>query len=96
MLIVVNGHLPADDMRKIAQFGEVKCRENEGYDTAAFKFGIETIGQEKLSKFDELLLVNDTNVGPLSWLSVVFRKMADKKLDFWGFHMVSYSQIYWL
>lgn len=90
VLIVVNGHLPADDMRKLAQFGEVKCRENEGYDTAAFKFGIETIGQEKLSKFDELLLVNDTNVGPLSDLSVVFRKMADKKLDFWG---ISYGEL---
>ena len=89
VLVVVNGSLPADDISTLSQFGEVKCRGNEGYDTAAFKFGIESIGHEKLSTFDELLLVNDTNVGPLSDLSVVFEKMAERKLDFWG---ISYGE----
>lgn len=30
------------------------------------------------------LLVNDTNIGPLSDLAEVFKRMDSKKLDFWG------------
>ena len=88
-LIVVNGDLSSEDIRKLSQFGQVECRDNSGYDTAAFKYGIEWLGQEKISQFDELLLVNDTNVGPVSDLQDVFEKMTEKRLDFWG---ISYGE----
>ncbi|MDT2686673.1 rhamnan synthesis F family protein [Enterococcus gallinarum] len=89
VLIVVNGELPDSDLERLRQFGEVSLRSNEGYDTAAFKHGIKYLGEKELKKYDELLLVNDTNVGPISDLSSALKKMATKNLDFWG---ISYGE----
>ena len=88
VLIVLNSPLPDQDVEELKKYGEVVARENTGYDTAAFRHGILLL-KEKLTSFDELLLVNDTNVGPMTDLSVVFRKMSAKKLDFWG---ISYGE----
>ena len=88
VLIVLNSPLPDQDVEELKKYGEVVARKNTGYDTAAFRHGILLL-KEKLTSFDELLLVNDTNVGPMTDLSVVFRKMSAKKLDFWG---ISYGE----
>ncbi|QDK70470.1 glycosyltransferase [Lactococcus protaetiae] len=87
-LIIVNGDLPDGDIEKLSRYGKVEKRENSGYDTAAFRYGILQLASE-LTSFDELLLVNDTNVGPMTDLSVVFQKMSAKRLDFWG---ISYGE----
>lgn len=84
VLIVVNGSLPQADLDKLNKFGKVEIRSNEGYDTAAFRYGILSMGKKIINEYDELLLVNDTNVGPLFDLTLSFNKMAEKKLDFWG------------
>ena len=89
ILIVVNGTLAKDDVQSLEQFGEVLHRENEGYDTAGFRSGILYLGKEKLATKDELLLVNDTNVGPIGDLGQTFQKMALRHLDFWG---ISYGE----
>ncbi|GAX48167.1 rhamnan synthesis F family protein [Pseudolactococcus reticulitermitis] len=88
VLIVLNSALPDGDVTKLEKYGQVVTRENTGYDTAAFRHGILLLKHE-LTNFDELLLVNDTNVGPMTDLSVVFRKMSAQKLDFWG---ISYGE----
>lgn len=88
VLIVLNGTLPDEDIKKLTNYGQVVTRENSGYDTAAFRHGILLLKQE-LPSFDELLLVNDTNVGPMTELSAVFQKMSAKRLDFWG---ISYGE----
>lgn len=84
VLIVVNGTLPENDTARLKSLGEVVFRDNTGYDTAAFKFGIQYLEKQDLSKYDELLLVNDTNIGPFADLANVFENMAQKKVDFWG------------
>lgn len=89
ILIVVNGELPQSDIDKLATYGQVRCRENSGYDTAAFREGILFLGKEQLATYDQLLLVNDTNVGPFGNLQQVFSKMAARRLDFWG---ISYGE----
>ncbi|MGX7244025.1 rhamnan synthesis F family protein [Enterococcus quebecensis] len=89
VLIVVNGSLPESDIQELSKIGHVELRSNQGYDTAAFRYGINYFGKEQLIKYDELLLVNDTNVGPIGDFSPVFSKMAEKKLDFWG---ISYGE----
>ncbi|MHC5249953.1 rhamnan synthesis F family protein [Enterococcus sp. LJL90] len=89
VLIVVNGSLPESDEKRLAKIGEVVFRENSGYDTAAFKFGVDYLGKKGLADYDELLLVNDTNVGPIGDLAAVFQKMAAKRVDFWG---ISYGE----
>lgn len=89
VLIVVNGNLPESDLKKLSLLGQVEIRSNSGYDTAAFKHGVKKLGRKGLSKYDELMLVNDTNVGPMSDLQQMFSKMAERKLDFWG---ISYGE----
>ncbi|QXW96115.1 glycosyltransferase [Streptococcus rubneri] len=84
VIIVVNGQLPEDDINTLDTYGQVLTRDNKGYDTAAFREGIFAFGKDKLKDYDQLLLVNDTNIGPMRDLSQVFKEMADKQLDFWG------------
>ena len=84
VIVVVNGQLHDDDINTLGVYGKVLTRDNEGYDTAAFREGIFAFGKDKLKDYDQLLLVNDTNIGPMRDLSQVFNEMADKQLDFWG------------
>ncbi|MGI1782471.1 rhamnan synthesis F family protein, partial [Streptococcus uberis] len=64
VLIVVNGDLSKSDIKRLESIGKVLLRENKGYDVAAFRAGILSLGKEKIKEFDQLLLVNDTNIGP--------------------------------
>ena len=84
VIVVVNGQLHDDDINTLETYGRVLTRDNKGYDTAAFREGIFAFGKDKLKDYDQLLLVNDTNIGPMRDLSQVFQEMADKQLDFWG------------
>ena len=84
VIVVVNGQLHDDDINTLENYGRVLTRDNKGYDTAAFREGIFAFGKDKLKDYDQLLLVNDTNIGPMRDLSQVFQEMADKQLDFWG------------
>ena len=84
VIVVVNGQLHDDDINNLETYGRVLTRDNKGYDTAAFREGIFAFGKDKLKDYDQLLLVNDTNIGPMRDLSQVFQEMADKQLDFWG------------
>lgn len=88
-LIVVNGGLAAEDLEILGQYGQVLVRDNSGYDTAAFREGILSLGKEKLQHCFQLMLVNDTNIGPMSDLAAVFQTMAGRNLDFWG---ISYGE----
>ena len=84
VIVIVNGQLHVEDVNKLEPYGQVLTRNNKGYDTAAFREGIFAFGKDKLKDYDQLLLVNDTNIGPMRDLSQVFQEMADKQLDFWG------------
>ena len=88
-LIIVNGGLAAEDLETLEQYGQVLVRDNSGYDTAAFREGILSLGKETLQHCSQLMLVNDTNIGPMSDLAAVFQTMADRNLDFWG---ISYGE----
>ena len=88
-LIVVNGGLAAEDLEILGQYGQVLVRDNTGYDTAAFREGILSLGKETLQHCSQLMLVNDTNIGPMSDLAAVFHTMAGRNLDFWG---ISYGE----
>ena len=84
VIVVVNGQLHDDDINTLGVYGKVLTRDNKGYDTAAFREGIFAFGKDKRKNYDQLFLVNDTNIGPMRDLSQVFQEMADKQLDFWG------------
>lgn len=60
-------------------------RENKGYDAAAYAdLIVDVIGKERLKKYDELVLCNDTFYGPFVPLESIFKKMENKDSDFWG------------
>lgn len=84
ILVVVNGELSSEDVERLESYGKVMVRENIGYDTAAFRDGIRELGQDKLKQYSQLLLVNDTNIGPMRDLGEIFQEMEEKHLDFWG------------
>ena len=84
VIVVVNGQLHVEDINTLEPYGQVLIRDNKGYDTAAFREGIFALGKDKLKDYDQLFLVNDTNIGPMRDLSHVCQEMTDKHLDFWG------------
>ena len=59
-------------------------RDNTGYDTAAFREGILSLGKETLQHCSQLMLVNDTNIGPMSDLAAVFPNYGWPKSWFLG------------
>lgn len=85
LLIVVNGKLSPEGRERLADYADdMFVRHNEGYDSWAWKEGIEYIGWDDLLEFDELVLINDTMFGPLRPLKEVFDEMENEKCDFWG------------
>ena len=84
VIVVVNGSLRVEDVNNLKSYGQVLTRDNKGYDTAAFREGIFAFGKDKLKNYDQLFLVNDTNIGPMRDLSQICQEMTDKHLDFWG------------
>jgi len=85
IFVVSNGELSKDS--EIAIKG--KCdrliiRKNEGFDVWGYKTGIEAIGFDSLSEYDELILLNDTCYGPLFPFSEMFSEMESRDCDFWG------------
>lgn len=85
LLIVVNGELAEEGKKKLELFStDVLVRDNIGFDVWAYKAGIEYFGWDKLTQYDEMILMNFTMFGPLYPTKEVFEKMSKQDLDFWG------------
>ena len=84
IMIVCNGKLDIAGKEKLEQYGKVLVRENKGFDVWAYKTALETYGWDKLEEFDEVIMLNNTIMGPVYELSETFEKMDQKDLDFWG------------
>lgn len=85
LMIVCNGALEKAG-REIFQTvcDEIYERENQGFDVWAYKKGIEKAGWEALSYYDELILLNFTNFGPIYPFSEMFKETDTYEVDFWG------------
>ena len=85
LMVVVNGAINSDGEEKFNSVSnEVFIRENVGFDVWAYKEGILKIGWEKMEEFDELILFNFTNYGPIYPFKTMFLEMDERKIDFWG------------
>lgn len=62
---------------------EVWERENVGFDVEGYKWAIERFG-DRLSEFDELILMNYTWFGPVGEIAPLFRRMDALEVDYWG------------
>jgi lipopolysaccharide biosynthesis protein len=64
---------------------EVVYRDNIGYDAGGFKEALcSYIGWDKVIKYDELVLANDSFFGPFKPMKDIFYDMGNKLVDFWG------------
>ena len=88
LLVVCNGALTPEGKARFASVAdEVLLRENQGFDVWAYKEGMAHYGWSELSRYDELVLLNFSNYGPVYPLAEMFAAMAEREADFWGIAM---------
>lgn len=88
VIFISNSPLSAQDETKLKQtflVDEVLGRDNIGFDFAAWRDGMATVGFEELKNYDSVTLMNDTCFGPLWDMSQVYSRFEeDPEVDFWG------------
>ncbi len=86
LVIVCNGNLSAEGKSRFEKFtNRIYTRANSGFDAMAYKLAMtDYVGWEKLVKYDEVVLLNDTFYGPFYPFSEMFDKMQKSNADFWG------------
>lgn len=64
---------------------EIFYRENKGVDAGGFKDALcSFIGWDRVWRYEELILVNDSFFGPFIPMKEIFFEMENRGLDFWG------------
>ena len=88
ILFISNSHIEEATKKKLYdEFGisNLLERDNQGYDFAAWRDGMNSVGFEELKNYDSLTLMNDTCFGPLWDLEPIYKRFeADTQVDFWG------------
>ncbi|MCL2247789.1 MAG: rhamnan synthesis F family protein [Oscillospiraceae bacterium] len=85
IVVVCNGVLSDEGRIKLSELtSDIIVRENKGFDAWAFQAGMEYIGWEQLTKYDELILANDSVYGPIYPFTEMFDSMDSRNVDFWG------------
>ena len=85
LFVICNGKLTPEGRNRFNELTpHLMVRENEGFDVWAYKTALEHYGWEKLSAFDEVVLMNFTMFGPLYPFSEMFSAMNKRDVDFWG------------
>ena len=85
MFIVCNGKLTPEGRETFRRFTpNIMVRENVGFDVWAYKEALEHYGWDKLSEFDEIVMMNSTIMGPVYPFSEMFEEMDRRDIDFWG------------
>lgn len=92
LLIVSNGELTESSIIRLIEFTDkIIIRENRGLDVWAYKTAMDSLGWDEVGKYDEILLMNSTIMGPVFPFSEMFEEMDKRAVDFWGinaFHEV--------
>ena len=98
-----NGRFSPDELFKIAPYTQMFYSQHMPLkDFGCWQYLIAKLGWEKLEKYDELILCNDSVYGPLYNLEDFFRSMERKGYDFWSatsdyesnFHLHSYCMVF--
>ncbi len=86
MAIVCNGALTEEGRARLLAFtDQIQVRENTGFDAMAYKLAMTRyIGWDRLSMYDEVILLNDTFYGPFYPFQEMFEAMRGRPVDFWG------------
>lgn len=80
-----NGPLARDAEDKLQSVVQkIIIRPNVGYDSMAYKAGLDHINFDHNNQYDEVLMVNHTCYGPIFPFSELFTEMESRECDFWG------------
>lgn len=64
---------------------EIFYRDNIGFDAGGFKDALcSFLGWEKVLRYEELVLINDSMYGPFYPMRDIFDQMGKRQVDFWG------------
>lgn len=88
VIFISNSQLSEKDLAYLKQeqlLDDFIQRANQGFDFAAWHDGMEYIGFNQLSDYDNITTMNDTCFGPLHELAPYYSKYEqDESVDFWG------------
>lgn len=85
LVFISNSRLTEKEKKKVAGVSDrVWLRENKGYDFGAWKYGMERLGFDYLAEFGQVILMNNSSVGPIYGLKMVFDRMRREQKDFLG------------
>ena len=91
LVFISNSRLSEKEKGKLSGIADkIWIRENKGYDFGAWKYGIEKLGFAYLAGFEQLIIMNNSSVGPIYDLEPVFDKMRKEKKDLWGITLYPY------
>ena len=82
VVVVSAGGLREEDRAWARARAQVIERDNVGYDFASYQAGLDAAGD--LTRFDLVVLANDSFIGPVVPLERIFEEMAARGVDFWG------------
>ncbi len=98
LIIVINGEVSQQGKRKLEKYSkEVLLRENKGFDAGAYKeVFVKYLPEKEISRYDEIVLCNDTFYGPIIPFQDIFQKMDAVRCDFWGMNYRSFGVLDYL
>jgi lipopolysaccharide biosynthesis protein len=71
--------------RELSRRAELIRRPNVGYDFYSWRTGLDLATD--LHRFDQVVICNDSCIGPLAGYQPIFTAMQDRRCDFWGITM---------
>ena len=88
VVFISNSQLPEDVKDHLSNqhlVDDILERQNSGFDFAAWRDGMKTVGFDQLAHFDSVTLMNDTCFGPLWDLEPIYERFENEnEVDFWG------------
>ena len=85
LIFITNSDLKNSELEKVKPYvTQCMCRENKGLDFGAWKEVILSLGREKITEYDELVLCNNSCLAPVFPLEKMFAEMEKENVDFWG------------
>ena len=86
IIFVSDSNLQQTEISKVEQIVNKVISGHHGeYDFGSYKIGYQhLLAQKNLAEFNEFVFVNDSCIGPLLNLDIIFNKMSEKDCDFWG------------
>lgn len=85
VVFITNSKISAQDKIRLDGLYNIFIqRDNQGFDFGAWRDSMINFGWEKIDKYNELTLMNDTCLGPIGDFSKVYDEMISRKVDFFG------------